>query len=244
ETTISQSRPDRDAEIRHVPDFSGYKTIKEKKRAFFDFLSPVIKAENDKIIAERKRLISLKEKLYRQITLTRQDSLALEELAVKYRVKMQPDDLKKVVSVLEKRINPVPYRLALAQAANESQWGRSRFSREGNNLFGIWCFEKGCGIVPKNRPQGLTHEVASYETVNASVSAYLRILNRNEKFHKFRQLRFQALSMHVKPKAIDLAEGLESYSERGIEYVDEIKAMIKKNYELMGTSYHKNAIAG
>jgi len=39
----------------------------------------------------------------------------------------------------------------MAQAANESAWGLSRFAQKGNNLFGKRCVKKGCGIVTDQR---------------------------------------------------------------------------------------------
>lgn len=43
----------------------------------------------------------------------------------------------------------LPPSLALAQAAEESGWGTSRFAREGNALFGQWTTDPDVkGLVP------------------------------------------------------------------------------------------------
>ena len=39
-----------------------------------------------------------------------------------------------------KRVDVIPISLALSQAAVESGWGKSRFAREANNLFGHWTY--------------------------------------------------------------------------------------------------------
>ena len=50
-----------------------------------------------------------------------------------------------------KRVDIIPISLVLAQAANESSWGESRFAKKGNNYFGMWCYTPKCGIVPQKK---------------------------------------------------------------------------------------------
>ena len=47
-------------------------------------------------------------------------------------------------------MDTIPVSLALAQAANESGWGTSRFALEGNALFGQWTWSKK-GHFPKKK---------------------------------------------------------------------------------------------
>ena len=69
----------------------------------------------------------------------------------------------------------IPEMMVLVQAANESGWGTSRFSRMGLNLFGQWCYVRGCGLVPRAEEDG-RHEVAKFDSVNDSV-CYMRNIN-------------------------------------------------------------------
>src|SRR5690606_31333266 len=73
------------------------------------------------------------------------------------------------VDRLLRRVDVIPPSLVLAQAANESAWGTSRFAQLGNNLFGMRSYEPGTGIVPKKRPRGETWEVAAYDSVRDSI---------------------------------------------------------------------------
>ena len=50
---------------------------------------------------------------------------------------------REIVNELMLRVDVLPVSLALAQAANESAWGTSRFALQGNNIFGQWCYEPG-----------------------------------------------------------------------------------------------------
>ena len=123
---------------------------------------------------------------------------------------------------LLERVDAVPTSIILAQGALESSWGSSRFTREGNSIFGMWTW-KHKGIVPSRREEGKTHKVTAYENILDSVRAYHLTLNRLDPYDQFRQLR-----RHTDDPLI-LAEGLTLYSERGEEYVEEIKKVIISN---------------
>ncbi len=117
----------------------------------------------------------------------------------------------------------------LAQAANESGWGNSRFAREGNNLFGQWCFSIGCGIIPGERNHRSRHEVQVFETPFESVSSYMRNLNSHQQYQELRIIREQSLQQNETINGLLLTEGLLGYSERGEDYVLEIQQMIRSN---------------
>ena len=82
----------------------------------------------------------------------------------------------------------------------------------------------------------MTHEVARYASVNESVAAYIRSINRVQMYTPLRKLRHDIRQQGDRPTAIELAQELEGYSERGEEYVHEIQSMIRINYDLMSGS--------
>jgi Bax protein len=99
----------------------------------------------------------------------------------------------------------------------------------GNNLFGQWCFDQGCGIVPESRRAGMTHEVARFNSPAESIASYMRNLNTNYAYREFRELR-QVMRDESQPlSGIKLAEKLDRYSTRGIAYVQALKSMILIN---------------
>ena len=130
---------------------------------------------------------------------------------------------------LLRRVDVVPPSLALAQAANESAWGTSRFARDGNNYFGQWCFEQGCGLVPKRRDEGRAHEVATFSSPVESVERYMANLNTHDAYRPLRERREQLRESEAPITGIQLAAGLEKYSERGEEYIAELRSMIRFN---------------
>ncbi|MDQ6966296.1 MAG: glucosaminidase domain-containing protein, partial [Mariprofundaceae bacterium] len=134
--------------ITNLPDFAAIKDIKSKKKAFFDFLRPIVISENAKVAKSRLRMLDIATRLDHNDTISPDDAKWLAWLADKYHIDMPSPDDEQAWMLLTRRVDTVPFRLALAQAANESSWGTSRFAREGRNLFGEWCFKKDCGMVP------------------------------------------------------------------------------------------------
>jgi len=106
------------------PSFNSIDNTVVRKEVFFNYLLPAIYEKNSEIIALRKSILN-----------NELNAFELEELAAKYRLQnpATKEDLLTVIDIL-------PPSLVLAQAANESDWGRSRFAEDFNNYFGIWCF--------------------------------------------------------------------------------------------------------
>ncbi|SFD01123.1 glucosaminidase domain-containing protein [Pseudoalteromonas denitrificans] len=212
-----------------LPDFLAIKDIKLKKKTFFNFIKPHVKAVNKQILQQRAQLeIAL-------MMLQFDDNLADKQLnqviAIfkQYKVKHKVD--VEGISLALERVDIVPRELALMQAANESAWGTSRFAKIGLNFFGQWCYRKGCGMVPKNRNSGAGHEVAAYQTVRAAVNAYFYNINTNRAYRSLRKIRAHQRKIQQTPTAEGLAQGLLAYSERGEAYVNEISHMIRLNQE-------------
>ncbi|GAA6134956.1 glucosaminidase domain-containing protein [Oceaniserpentilla sp. 4NH20-0058] len=207
-----------------MPDFSNYQDVKKKKNDFFSFLLPKVKQSNDNILIERRGVFELQSALP---NLTQAQLTTLSHLKDKYKV--DSEDNHSSINELIKRIDIIPASLALAQAANESAWGTSRFAQKGNNLFGQWCYVKGCGLVPKQRTSSERHEVAKFKDILASIESYMRNLNSQAAYEKLRDLRAEAREDESMITGISLAKGLWSYSTRREAYIHEIQAMIRHN---------------
>ena len=212
-----------------LPDFSVYRDVPTKKTRFFGYLLPLVQTENVRLTAIRKRLSYIYDHVrwHRRIDATDQQWLAL--VSEEYRLPNPDTSQTEFWVAIFQRVDAVPEELALAQAANESAWGTSRFAREGNNLFGQWCFRKGCGMIPVGRPDGATYEVARYESVSESIGSYMHNLNTGRTYQLLREIRSNMRIEGQKPDASQLAAGLMDYSERGLEYVNELRAMIRHN---------------
>ena len=200
-------------------------SVNEKKANFWALIEPLIETTNQEVLEEREKI---KQFALNPQSLDSDQASALTALVKKYRVDSKLSATDQIQSLL-KRVDTIPASLVLAQAANESAWGKSRFAQEGNNFFGQWCFSKGCGIVPKSRNEGANHEVAKFDAPLDSVRSYVRNLNSHPTYQKLRDLRLASIEKGELPNGELLAEGLIGYSERGEEYIKEIQSMIRFN---------------
>lgn len=210
-------------------DIATIRSSSQKKLFFFKALLPMVLLANDEIRYEREQLLKVREVWETQLSLTSVQEDILMTLANSYKVKLELDQPEKMIHKLLQRVDIIPADLALAQAANESAWGTSRFSRVANNLFGEWTFIKGQGIVPEGRPEGETYEVQKFSTVYDSVRSYLNNLNTHSAYKSLRKLRTESRQEGKTLDGLILAEGLLRYSIRGEDYVKELQAMIRKN---------------
>ena len=211
-----------------VPDFAGMKNDQEKKKAFFCYIAPLLQKENDRLLEIRARLEGIAKESGKNGAIPESDAGFVKRLAETYTVSSSKPDLATVESLLV-HVDEVPVSLGLAQAANESAWGTSRFAREGHNFFGQWCFEKGCGLVPEQRPAGRTYEVRKFSSTQASVNAFMLNLNQNDRYKALRQIRAEERKRDESPSGLAMAEGLRGYSARGEEYVHTLQSMIRFN---------------
>lgn len=218
------------AQARYVPpDFSSIDDSQTRKQSFIEFLYPLVVEENHRVLRKRSLLLELKAQFDQTSSLNTEQALWLQRLADRYSVTYAAEDQAAAIGALLKRLNVIPPSLAIAQAANETAWGTSRFATEANNYFGQWCYREGCGLVPTGRGEGLRHEVKSFPTVADSVRSYLYTLNSGRAYSSLRQIRQQLEEREGRFTGLELATGLTKYSERGADYVASIQRLIKSN---------------
>ena len=201
----------------------------EKKHIFFLSLLPMVLLANEEISAQRAEAEDLLQRLERDGLLSPDEKTQLQGLQREYRIDgdlFQDPDLRR--DLLE-RIDVIPPSLVLAQAATESAYGTSRFARRANNLFGEWTFLPGTGMVPLERPEGATYEIRRFPNVAASLHSYMRNINTHWAYRNFRHNRAQLRADGKPVRGLDLADGLERYSTRGIDYVNDLREIILTN---------------
>jgi len=204
-------------------DMDGSSDANDKKQRFFDFMRPIVNEENQKVLTLREKLLAAKKNDNRKTFVAK--------TAYDYNVEWAPgkEDWDRLLG----RVDAIALELALAQSANESAWGQSRFAIEGNNFFGQWCYKKGCGMVPDKREAGTRHEVARFKSVNDSVRSYIKNINSGSAYAPLRRIRLQDRASGKEPDAYAQAGGLVKYSQRRKAYVREIRSIIHANRALM-----------
>jgi len=215
--------------ITVFPDFASIDTVAVKKQQFFDFLEDYVMAENANIAETRRELRSYVDIANSGVAFSQRERRWILQLAEHYDLDTSALSDREIANELYLRVDKVPVSLALAQAANESAWGTSRFARQGNNIFGQWCYEEGCGLVPRSRLSGATHEVKKFDSIQESVNAYINNINTHPSYSYLRELRARMRDRNRPLDSLRLAMGLGSYSQRGDNYVDEVQNLIVQN---------------
>ena len=210
--------------------------VVEKKRTFFRLLGPLVLHANELIQADRQQLESIIKTLRSGESISPREETFIRETAVAYKVGEGDIDIsdQALQDELIRRVDTLPPSLVLAQGAEESGWGTSRFATEGNALFGMWTWGEE-GIKPQQQRSELgDYKIASHETPMHSVIAYMQNLNTNSSYEALRVRRAELRSAGAKVTGWELAGTLTKYSERGQAYVDSLHALMKTN-ELMAT---------
>jgi Bax protein len=211
--------------LQRMPPDMGDLDVDRKKTLFLRSVLPLVLAENRRIRHQRQ---FVQQSLENYGSLDDHDRRHLERIAAEYKVE---DDLATpaVRHQLLRRVDTVPVALALAQAADESAWGNSRFTLQHNSLFGVWTWEEDHGVVPRRRKEGEKHLVRTYPDLRTSVRHYMHNLNVGFAYQNFRKQR-RALRLEGKPlNAMVLAGLLDRYSQRGDAYIAEIRRIILNN---------------
>lgn len=204
-------------DLAQVPETS------ERKAIFFRAVLPLVLQANEETKAERAKLLDIRARLRAPRHVAQGERRWLAAMAERYET--TPGD----VDQLLKKVDTVPVSLALAQAAEESGWGSSRFVREGNALFGQWTTASDGHLVPRERENGQTHRVAAFDSLLDATRAYVRNLNSHRAYREFRDMRAHFRAEGREPDGLDLAGTLGRYSQRGGDYVRRIRDLIAVN---------------
>lgn len=172
----------------------------------------------------------LQELLTKQDNLSSQERSWLEQLATDYGVDVASyPNRNELEEALLPRVDIIPASLVLAQAAEESGWGTSRFAFSGNALFGQWTWG-GKGIRPEQQREGKgDYKIAAFEAPLESVQAHARNLNSHHAYLQFRIKRAQLRADNRLVTGYELAGALTRYSERGQDYVKSLRSIISYN---------------
>ena len=145
-------------------------TVAEKKARFKSLLLPAINSVYHELTEQYQ---TIKEDIEQN-----KNPTTLSKLRAEYKATNNEELLA--------ALKPHPKSIALAQAAMESSWATSRFSRQANNIFGVWSFDKDEPRIAAGEQRGdKTIWVKKYASIEASVRDYYRVLARGSAFKAF-----------------------------------------------------------
>ena len=204
-------------------DFMDIQPIIERKRLFINTLIPIIYSENLQILNDRKKILdwwreSDGENFSRDFW-----PQWLFELSENY------GSSDSNLGNLLMRVDIIPISLALAQSAIESGWGTSRYSREGNAVFGQYTFDESKGLKPKDRNENDEFFIKKFPNLSESVRSYLKNINTHLAYADFREERKKLRMSGENLSGYKLVNFLKDYSERRESYVKDVKEIMSSN---------------
>lgn len=205
-------------------DLASIETVDRRKAAFAQALLPLILIVDETIAGQRRELVRLRDLQAAGLPLTDRQDAWLTDLAHQYAV------ADRSIDKLLLKVDIIPPSLALAQAIEESGWGTSYFARTGNALFGQRAWgDAAPGLAPDVQRPGDNFKVRSFPWVLDAVRAYIQNLNSHPAYAELRRVRAQIRSRGETPDGYTLAGALTSYSERGADYINTIRFLMREN---------------
>ena len=202
--------------------------LSKSKKDFVKTLLPLISYENQNILLERSKLENIKIFLDDNNTLHKADLEFLNKISKKYKLKTSDKHKYDLINELLDLVDIIPNSIVLAQAANESGWGTSRFAREFNALFGEYTYDYSDGVVPLLREDGKKHLVKAFDSVDKSVQSYFNNLNSHYAYKNFRDVRKIMREKNNFSNIKLLVQELDSYAA-DIHYIKIINSIINAN---------------
>jgi len=185
----------------------------ERVETFVKTLLPMVQAENNKILTDRKRLQNDIRILQRGGKLTKEEAAWVKSMVDKY----DEDNLYELL----KKVDIIPPSIALAQAGIESSWGTDPKTQSSNAFYGQKSWAKSGGV---EGPYGERYR--AFDTPNQSIATYMTNLNTNDAYDEFRDAR-AAMRKSGKPLVgLPLVLKLISYTDTGKKYPLKLKQII------------------
>ncbi|WP_422356549.1 glucosaminidase domain-containing protein [Roseivirga pacifica] len=184
----------------------------EIKEKFIDIMLPAILVAKYELAYQQEQVRYLSE----NHQWSNNDSLFIQTLFDTYDTSDLDD--------LHMRLETHPSSIVLAQAAIETGWGKSRFFREANNVFGIWSYDPNEPRIPAAvSREDYRAYLKKFETISASIKGYFMTIAKANAYSNFRAARMETQNVD------ELTAHLVNYSEMREEYVEQLNAMIRIN---------------
>ncbi|AOM41407.1 protein bax [Xenorhabdus hominickii] len=190
----------------NLPDLRKYPSGTPRKKAFLNIIVPVIDQHNQKIMQDRKWLLSHQKKH----NWSAQDINQLKKICMDYKMTCHSPKQVNWNKVLS-RVDIIPTHFVATQAAAESGWGTSTLAQKNNNLFGMRC--ASCG-----KAKGKIKGYSVYSNINDSVVAYMKNMNTHRAYESLRSSRAKQRTAQKPLNTSKLIDNLNGYSELGTAY--------------------------
>lgn len=229
---IPQEKFEEEITVGHPPLLNGglpkeyyeISSISKAKSYFFKYTYKLIEKENIAIYKDRQIVLEFSQQNPLNFNFSSANFKKYQKILKKYRVKYLYD-----TKTLLKKVDIVPPSQAIAQAAVESGWGKSRFIKEANNIFGHWTYSPDIGLMPLQRDDEAKHFIRIFPSLQASVKAYMYNLNTNAAYKEFQNKRFELRRENKPLSGRILSQTMLKYSGIGHNYLEILNDVIVNN---------------
>ena len=185
--------------------------VSEKKQKFFHMILPAILISKQRLKVKRNRAQTI-------INTTNPSAKDIAFLEKQYKTYNTTDNRELLL-----RMETHPVSIVLAQAAIESAWGESRFFKKGNNIFGMWSYNRNePRIRAKGKRNGKAVYVRKYATLSDAIDHYFEVIGRGA-YKNFRKQR------DITKDPLQLVQYLVNYCELKEKYTRKLKKFIIAN---------------
>ena len=205
-------------------DFFELDLNNDKQELFIKVVTSILYVENKKVLNLRKQILEW---------WTENDGEIIDKIYWPEWLKNVSEDYMhndKNIGNLLIKVDMVPTSMAVAQSIIESGWGNSRFTKEGNAIFGQYTYDQRAGMVPASRTDSDKHLIRKFSNLSESVESYIKNINTHSAYEKFREHRKSLRMNGEKLIGHNLVENLSNYSEKKNLYINDVKKIIE-DYE-------------
>lgn len=166
------------------------KTI--RNQLFMQIMLPHVLKINLEILQKRKKLLALQAEYDKNLDLSGQQCVFIEDMAKEYDVTTPFKDSRrcpKLLTGLIDKVDALPPSIVVAAAAIYTKWGTSRIALEGNNLFKMrnWYSDEGLEPIGEETTEPYRYKI--YPSIEDSIRDYMFKVNTDVNYHQFRTAR-------------------------------------------------------
>ena len=196
-------------------DFYQLEDENRRNELFIQILSPLALKLNEEILAERKQLEAIEKVFKSGAKPSAAQEKWLENAAKKYNefthLQGRPrTDL--LIYRLKEKIDIIPPSVFIAIAGIETDWGMSRYVKEGNALYREVLWNDRSGMLPQDEKEDLTYSIKKFPRLYDSMKSFALRINSGINYKDMRTLR---AGLRKRRKIIDgrsLASSFALYS--------------------------------
>lgn len=196
-------------------DFYTIQNENRRNEIFIQILAPLALKLNQEILQERAKLEKIETIVQKGQTLTNKQQNWLEKTSEKYDVFTRLKGTKRTnlqISKLKEKIDIIPPSIMIAIAAIETNWGQSRFVKEGNALYREVLWNNRSGMRPQDEEQDQSYSIKKFPTLYDAMKSFALKINSGINYREMRTLRAQQRRRRKIIDGRELASSFALYS--------------------------------